>query len=135
MKEKTKICQQVVSYLQGADDRDVLDAEGERLPVLCGTEFPDREDGPWSVWLDLCGDCYASYKEREAMSQSQHVTPLLQTATKTVRIQWNGKAGVYQQFAGNGTNRIALDDASFDITVSDDDYVVNYPSLIQSFMY
>jgi hypothetical protein len=51
------------------------------------------------------------------MSQSQHATPLLQTATKTVRIHWDGKA--LAPIAGNGTNRIALVDASFDITVSD----------------
>lgn len=87
----------MVSYLQDADGEDIVDADGDRLPILCGTEFPDREDGPWSVWLDLCGDCYTSYKEREAVSQSQHYIPLVQRPTKTVRIEWDGKAGVYQQ--------------------------------------
>ena len=33
--DKTKICQQVVSYLQDADGEDIVDADGDRLPILC----------------------------------------------------------------------------------------------------
>ena len=72
-------------YAKDSSGKDILDDDGERLPVLCGNEFPDLEDGPWSVWLDLCADCHTQHKENDSMSlaQSQYLTPPV--PSKTIR--------------------------------------------------
>jgi hypothetical protein len=124
---KTKLCQQVMDYVKDSNGIEIQDSSGDSIPILCGAEFPDSEDGPWCIWLDLCADCYRKYRTDDMESVSQmSQTSYLSVPSKTLRVTMDGKIGTYEQFGNCGMNRIALDDGSFSVTVNSEDYLENW---------
>ena len=103
---ETRTCLHVTGFTIGDN--------GERNDTFCGSVFPDNDEGPHNIYMDLCGPCYEEFKSGELDSSAPEVT-------KQIRITLDERLGIYTRFS-DGNNRIALDDCSLDITVDEDDY-------------
>ena len=98
----------------------VINSNGEPVNISCGKQFPDSDDGPHNIYLELCGSCYTAFKKKEQAHPSPEGS--VPEVIQEIRILFGDRPGSYLQYS-DSINRIRLDDRSLDFTLTEEVYL------------